>query len=250
MLIDAHTHLGTCRVFGSDVPREVLSRAMDEHAVDLAVVQPFPGAPDPAAVHDEIAALAREHPGRFAGLASLNPHLDPEVYRAEITRCVRDLGFVAVKAHAIGHALNPLTPDARMVFEVATDLGVPVMVHTGPGIPFAEPAMWIPLARAFPDTTVVLAHAGAGIFTGPAVVAAEVCSNVILETSWCNPQDIGRAVRTLGPERVMFGSDMPFNVGPELAKYRAAGLTEAQLEGPLWRTAARVFRLSVPDPTS
>ena len=104
--IDAHSHLGTCRVFDSEQPPSALLQAMDRHGIDASVVQPFPGAPDPGAVHDEIARLAREHPGRIYGVASLSPHLPVEAYRAEVRRCVRDLGFVGVKAHALGHAIK------------------------------------------------------------------------------------------------------------------------------------------------
>jgi len=242
--IDAHSHLGTCRVFDSDQPASVLLGALERHSIDATLVQPFPGAPDPRAVHDEIAGLAVEHPGRFYGVASITPHQPEDAYRAEIRRCVEDLGFVGVKAHALGHAINPRSRDARLVFETATELGVPVMVHTGHGVPFAEPTMWIPLARDYPQTTVVLAHAGAPGYTGVAVVAAEVCPNIVLETSWVTPHDLGRAIRTIGADRVLFGSDLHFNPGHELAKYEALGLPDADLEKCLGGNALRIFRLS------
>jgi predicted TIM-barrel fold metal-dependent hydrolase len=217
---------------------------MDRNGIDASVVQPFPGAPDPRAVHDDIAGLVREHPGRFYGMASLSPHQPAEAYRGELRRCVQELGFVGVKAHALGHAIHPRSRDARLIFETAADLGIPVMVHTGHGVPFAEPTMWIPLARDFPDTTVVLAHAGAPGYTGVAVIAAEVCSNMVLESSWVSPHDLGRAIKTLGAERVLFGSDLHFNPGHELAKYQSLGLSEADLEKCLGGNAARVFGLS------
>jgi predicted TIM-barrel fold metal-dependent hydrolase len=50
-------------------------------------------------------------------------------------------------------------------------------------------------------------------------------------------------VRTLGPERVMLGTDLVPNVPVELAKYRAIGLSEPQLEWCLGKTAASVFRI-------
>jgi predicted TIM-barrel fold metal-dependent hydrolase len=250
LAIDAHAHLGPCRVFDSDQRPEDLISAMDRHGIDASVVQPFPGAPDPASVHDMIAQLAKDHPGRIFGMASLTPHQDPGAYRAEVARCVRELGFVAVKAHVLGHAINPRTRDARLVFETAAELKIPVMIHTGHGVPFAEPAMWIPLAREFSETTVILGHAGAPMFTGAAIVAGEVASNIVLETSWCSPHDIGRAIRTLGPERVLFGSDLQFNPGVELAKYHAIGLDEDVLRLTLAANAVRVYSLDVPEAVS
>jgi predicted TIM-barrel fold metal-dependent hydrolase len=244
-IVDAHSHLGTCRVFDADQPPELLLAAIERHGLAASIVQPFPGAPDPRAVHDEIARLAADHVGRIFGLASVTPHQPPDAYRAEVRRCVEQLGFVGVKCHAIGHAINPRSRDARLVFETAAELGVPVMVHTGHGVPFAEPAAWIPLARAFPDTTVVLAHAGAPGYTGIAVVAAEVCPNIVLETSWTAPHDLRRAIATLGAERVLFGSDLHFNAGLELAKYRWLELPDADLALCLGGNAVRVFRLPI-----
>ena len=64
------------------------------------------------------------------------------------------------------------------------------MVHTGPGIPFALPALCIPAARKYPDLKIVLAHAGFAVFTAEAQVAATVCDNLYLETSWCIGEDL------------------------------------------------------------
>ena len=58
MILDAHMHLGECRVFDNDVSEQALMDALDRNQVDAAIVQPFPGAPDPRAVHDRIANLA------------------------------------------------------------------------------------------------------------------------------------------------------------------------------------------------
>lgn len=244
MLIDAHAHVGSCRVFGHSLEPSAMLDMMDAQGVTASIVQPFPGAPDPARVHDLIAEMARQRPGRVYGLASLTPHQPPEAYRQEIRRCVQELGFVGLKIHPIGHAVNPLTPDARLPFEVAAELDIPLMIHTGPGIPFAEPAMWIPLAREFPNTTVILAHAGWGLFTGPAILAGELCPNIVLETSWCNVSDLGRMLRVVGSERMLFGADLPLNVPVELAKYRALGLAARDLQNVLGHNAARIFRLS------
>jgi predicted TIM-barrel fold metal-dependent hydrolase len=47
----------------------------------------------------------------------------------------------------------------------------------------------------------------------------------------------------LGAHRVMLGTDHPLNVGPELAKYRALGLMQQQLDEVPGGTAERVFNL-------
>jgi len=243
VLVDSHYHLGRCRVFDLDMTEQDVLEPHDSEGFDVTLVQPYPGAPDPVATHDRIAALAASSGGRVRGFASYNPHRDPAEYFAEVSRCVRDLGFVGIKLHTIGHALNPLSVDGGTVFETARELDVPVMLHTGAGIPFADPAMVIPRAKQFPDVRIILGHAGWSIFTGSAIAVAETFDNIYLETSWCRSSDLAGIVGRVGGRRVMYGSDHPKNVVPELAKYRSAGLSQEDLDLVLGDTAAEVFRL-------
>ena len=243
MLVDSHYHLGQCRVFDLDMSEEDVLEPHDAEGFDITLVQPYPGAPDPVATHDRIAALAASSEGRVRGFVSYNPHREAAEYFAEASRCVRDLGFVAIKLHTIGHSLNPLSVDGGSVFETARELDVPVMLHTGPGIPFADPTMVVPRAKQFPEVRIILGHAGWSMFTGSAIAVAETFDNIYLETSWCRSSDLAGLVARVGARRVMYGSDHPKNVAPELAKYRAAGLPQADLDLALGGTAVEVFRL-------
>jgi predicted TIM-barrel fold metal-dependent hydrolase len=74
-------------------------------------------------------------------------------------------------------------------------------------------------------------------------VVAQLCPNVYLETSWCGTLDTAMLVRMVGSERMMMGSDAAENVGVEIAKHRSIGLSEAEIENCLGRTATRVFGL-------
>jgi predicted TIM-barrel fold metal-dependent hydrolase len=245
-IIDTHAHLGECCVFGLFATEEEMLRRMDENGVDATIVQPYPGAKDFLKRHDEIAELCAKHPGRFFGLASLNPHIGRDRYQREVERCVKELKFVGVKLHTIGHGVNPLTEDGNLVFETAHEFGIPAMVHTGAGIPFALPALCIPAAQKFPGLNIVLAHAGMGIVSAEAQVAATVCKNLYLETSWCIGEDIRWMIDTIGPDRVMMGADLPSNVPVEFAKYRALELEPGVYDQVMGKTAIDVFNLSWP----
>lgn len=244
-IIDAHAHLGKCRVFGLENTESDLIRRMDENNIDATIVQPYPGADDAPSTHDRIAELCHKYPGRFYGLASLTPHQDHDRYRQEVERCVKELKFVGVKIHTIGHSVNPLSDDADFVFNTANELGIPVMVHTGPGVPFALPALCIPPARKYPSLKIVLAHAGFAVFTADAQVAASVCSNLYLETSWCIADDIAWMISTIGSTRVMMGSDLITNIPVEIAKYKALDLKPDVLTQVMGQTAIDVFQLPV-----
>lgn len=243
-IVDAHVHLGACRVFGRNVLADDVVGPMDKFGIGVSIVQPFPGAPDPRKVHDEIYALGQDTGGRVIGLASLSPHGDPEQYRAEVTRCVTQLGFVGVKLHTWGHAVNPASSDAATVFETARELGIPVMVHTGLGAPFADPATMLNPADRFGDVPIILAHSGAGMSTAAAVAVAVRSENVLLETSWCRTLDIRAMIDAVGARRLMFGSDGADNVGVELAKYAALGLDDETRTAVLGGNARRVFGIA------
>jgi uncharacterized protein len=245
LIIDTHHHVDSCRVFDLDQPEELVLETMDANDVAATIVQPFPGPPDPIAVHDHIADMAKRHPGRIFGMVSLSPHRDRDDYHEEARRCVEDLGFVALKMHTIGHAVNPLGVDGQTIFETARDLDVPVMIHTGPGVPFADPAMLLPPAKRFPDVTIVMAHAGFGVFGGPAIAVAMECPNIVLETSWAATYEIPWALEELGAERVMFGADLAVNVATELTKYRSLDLDGRTLDAVLGGTAREVFQLDL-----
>jgi hypothetical protein len=242
-IIDAHEHLGECRVFGLKTTEDDLRQRMDECGIHAMIVQPFPGADDPIKAHDRIAELCAQYPGRFFGLASLSPHRDRSSYQREVERCVRELKFVGVKLHTIGHGVLPLSEDGNMVFQTGHDLGVPVMVHTGPGIPFALPSLCIPLARKYPNLKIILAHAGFGVFSAEAQVAASVCNNIYLETSWCIGEDILWMIQTIGPDRVMMGADLTTNIPVEVAKFKALNLDPETYAKVMSTTAIETFKL-------
>jgi uncharacterized protein len=243
-VVDAHAHLGGCCVFGITTTEEELVRRIEESAIDVTIVQPFPGSQEPVRAHDQIAELCAKYPGRFLGLASLSPHGDHKAYRREVERCVKELNFVGLKLHTIGHGVNPLSEDGDFVFSTGHDLGIPVMVHTGPGVPFALPALCIPAAHKYPRLKIILAHAGWGIFSAEAQVAASVCSNLYLETSWCLGEDIRWMISSIGANRVMMGADLPSNVPVEMAKYKALDLDSATYQQVMSGTASEVFTLA------
>jgi predicted TIM-barrel fold metal-dependent hydrolase len=244
VLVDAHHHLGDCRVFDADVGEAELVAALDEHGLDRVLVMPFPGAADPPAVHDRIAALGERTGGRVRGIVNMTPHQDRTAYAAEAERCVTALDFVALKLHTVGHAVDPTSRDGQMVFAEATRLGVAAIVHTGGvGEPFASPAHCLPAARKHPDTPIVLAHAGMGVASRQAGIVAAECPNVYLETSWCSVLDLAWLVEQVGAERLMLGSDAIENLPLELSKYRSLGLAPDELDRCLGGTASEVFRL-------
>lgn len=242
MIIDAHEHLGDCNVYDHSVSEEGLMGALDRNGIDAALVFPFPGAVDAVAVHNGIAALAKKYPGRIFGVVSLNPHKSKVEYDQEVKRCV-EMGFKGIKIHPFGHACPLNVRDAQKVFDAARQYNIPVIIHTGLGVPYTLPSVVMSPAQQYPDVKFVLAHSGAYIYSAEALLVAQQCPNVYLETSWCSAHRIKEFVDKIGPERVMFGSDLPVNIESELAKYRSL-ISGSDLQCCFAETATRVFDLA------
>lgn len=243
MIIDAHAHLGYDEIFDEDFTEAELLESQEENGIDVTLVQPAV-VHDLATVqryHDAVADLCARYPGRFYGMANPNPHLPGDEYEREVQRCVQDLEFVGIKLHPFGHAVNPCGRHGRRVFAVADALNVPVMVHTGNGLPWAAPALVAPLAEQYPNLPIVIAHAGSMMCAGEAGQLAARYANVYLEPSWTGGFLIREWVRHLGARRVMFGSDHADNAATELAKFRSIGLDEDELAFTLGETASEVF---------
>ena len=105
------------------------------------------------------------------------------------------------------------------------------------------PLLCIPPARKYTSLKIVLAHAGFAVFSAEAQVAASVCSNLYLETSWCIVDDIEWMISTIGSKRVMMGSDLIRNIPVEVAKYKALDLKPDVWAQVMGQTAIDVFRL-------
>ena len=245
MIIDVHAHLGLDLTFDEDFPRDELLAKIAEHAVDVQIVQPGTchTLAQVRAQHDAIAALCAERPGRFLGMANPSPHLPPDEYRAEVRRCVAELGFVAIKLHPLAHGVRPGSRAGREAFLAAREHGVPLMVHTGAGYPFAAPIELLPLAGEFADVSVIMAHMGQVTYAVEAAAVLAACPNVYGDTSWSPGHLLAGWYRRFGP-RLMLGTDQADNTATELAKIRTCGLTATEQDEILGGTAARLFGLA------
>jgi predicted TIM-barrel fold metal-dependent hydrolase len=99
---------------------------------------------------------------------------------------------------------------------LARELGLVVNIHSGSEI--SHPLAIGALCRRFPDVTVLMDHMGYREWVGDAIEAARDNPNLYLGTTIASfePTTVERAVRELGPERVIYGSNWP-NLYSDLA---------------------------------
>jgi hypothetical protein len=248
MIIDAHAHLGYDCVFDWEINEKELVDCCNSNDIDVAIVQPMINRPyieDTIKIHDRIHRFCKTYSGRFWGMASINPHFKLDDYEKEAIRCIKDLGFVALKINPQGHAVHPSSKDGINVFECARKLHVPVMVHTGEGSPFSDPVSILPAVEKFDGVKIILAHCGKDLFFQQALYIAKKFKNIYMEPSWTNVLYIQDIIREIGPARVMFSTDDPVNAPVELAKYRTAIKDKSALEQVFSGTAKEVFNLRI-----
>jgi predicted TIM-barrel fold metal-dependent hydrolase len=139
------------------------------------------------------------------------------------------------------------SPDESFVWpfmELAIEFDVPVLFHCGTPI-FTEPWSIEEVIARYEDAKVILGHMGHTniVYIDGSIAVAERHSNVWLETSGMPMgSKIYEAVRRVGPDRVMYGSDGPFHHPKvEQLKVQLSGLTGSDLEDVMNNTAQRLF---------
>ena len=113
-------------------------------------------------LNDHIAEVVREHPTRFAGLATI-PMQDPDLAAAELERCVRELGLrgaqigTHVDTNPLSGRLDTLNLDnaaLQPVWSTAEKLGAAIFVHPWDMVGKERmPKYWLPWLVGMPAET-------------------------------------------------------------------------------------------------
>lgn len=219
--IDAHVHLGRREAEDGRYPMassEHLITLMEKLKVDVSVVTPLAS----GLMHNWYLQRAIErYGGRLVGFYWVNPRSASGV--EDMVRMLTQGGFRGVKLRPESEGfkidnLDLLAP----IFEAAERLGVPVYIHSSYESRLSAPEAIERVAEAFPEVSILIGHMGGGSWS--AVRAAMRCENLYLETSGArSPGVILEAVKALGAERVVYGSDFPY-LRPEVERAKIGSL--------------------------
>ncbi|MEW6261925.1 MAG: amidohydrolase family protein [Thermodesulfobacteriota bacterium] len=238
------------------IPLEWTLAVMDQGGVGLGLCCAWWGPSGPLISNDEVAAAVRQYPDRLAGVASVDLYRPREAIR-ELRRCVRDLGFVALRQVQWLWNLPPTDRYYYPLYAECVELGVPMCFqvgHTGPLRP-SEPGRPIPyideVAIDFPELVIVGGHIGYP-WTQEMIAVATKHENVYIDTSAYTakrfPPELVEYLKTNGRRKVMFGSNYPMLTPRKcLAGLEDLGLDEETLALFLHGNAERVFKLARPD---
>jgi aminocarboxymuconate-semialdehyde decarboxylase len=229
--------------------------------------------------NEHVASVVAAHPARFAGMATV-PLQDVGLAIAELRHAREALGLIAVEIGTCPAGRDLDDPALAPFFEACRDLGLAIFVHPATPLIGADrmTAHYFPLIvgnpletalaisklifggvlERLPDLRICFAHGGGAFpFTlarldhgwkvrpeGPAAIPREpreYARRIHVDSLTLGPRNLRFIIEELGPDRVVLGSDYPFDMGdPDpVASVAAAGLDEATRALVEGQTAAR-----------
>jgi predicted TIM-barrel fold metal-dependent hydrolase len=163
--------------------------------------------------NDSVSQVVSKYPQRFMAFVVINPKLKNAMEVFE--KYVEEQRMVGVKCHAWWHRVDissELLPIARR----CEGKGLPLLVHLGGG---RQTGNFEVLLDNCPRLKLILAHVAIPHFQSSWKVIKEA-KNCFVDISgnYLNAHLVRRAVKALGPDKVLFGSD-----GPVPLRRRAGG---------------------------
>ena len=239
LIIDAHAHYGKFRENGINGDAEFLVETARSLGIDKICVSSIKAIKyDFHEGNRDVFEAMKRYPEVILGYVTVNPRFGEEAV-AEVKKGIREYGMVGVKLHAQIQMYPADDPCVYPVVEEAIRLKVPVKIH-------ASADETDRLADHFPDATIIMCHMGGGGDWLKGIRTAKRRDNVILDTtSSCTEVGmVEEAVRAIGAERIIYGSDMPLlNPVTQLAKVRTARINEDAKRLILGENMARILRL-------
>lgn len=233
---------------------EMLIREMDEAGIDMGVV---PIRTSDGVENDDLVALLRDYPGRFIGMAGIDPTLG-------LVKALEDIDTYVVKGSCQGIVMElpfckngPLHCNDRClwtIYEKCEAEGVPVMLQWGalfvPNLGFYDPTELDTVAAGFPKMNLIAAHAG-WPYVQEIIQVALCRRNVYLApdtymTDKCPGfQDYVCAARNMIRDRICFASAYPLLTHADIKKsYLELGLPDDVLDDIFCRNARRALNLA------
>ncbi len=227
MIIDADVHLSPLRE-GNRITVEELLRRMDRSGVERALTWLQPTYfRDVEGGNRYVYECARRFPERITGFGWVDPHFGLEKCLEEVKRCTEEYGFVGVKLNGAQNEF-PIDDERNCLplIEAIVAAGRLLAFHIGAdSFENTHPFRLAKIARRFPTATILAVHMGGAAvpdLSRAMLEFAQECPNIYLIGSAVSPLAVLRVIQQIGPERVLFGSDTPFQLmHVEVAKYRS-----------------------------
>lgn len=243
MKIDCHMHLkGDRPHWGWDDDDLIIDAAdrleIDQLCCSIPITRGIPTMDEIRAVNNSVLAAMRRYPDRLLGYCHVCPGHAESV--DEVDRCL-DQGMIGVKLY---NQYKVWDPAVFPVIEKTIRERVPILHHAAyltteefqAGQPNASHGGdFARVAALYPEATIIEAHIGGGGDWEWGIKQLRGAPSIYLDTagSVIDEGMVEMAVRELGADRVVFGTDMVMEGG--VGKVLDANLTASQREHIFWR---------------
>ncbi len=193
---------------------ETLLSLEDEADIDVAVIMPNT---QPEPQNAELAAAIRGNP-RALGCALVHPTEREPVQ--QVQQAALAWGMRGIKLMPAVHNYNVDDEIVQPVVEAAREHGLIVSIHSGPDN--CHPNRIGTVAGWVPETPIIMDHMGLPDDLDAGIQVAKANPNVFLGTTilrfhrrWGTepdtvvPTEVKKAVEVIGPEQIVFGSNLP-----------------------------------------
>ncbi len=245
-IVDSHVHLKHGDAARTEYSPEVIVETMDKVGIQKSVV--FAMSTTTRRSIEMAESAARKFPDRLIPYVYALPHYERPVVR-EIEAALSGGLFRGIKIHAGECTLAEYVVDP--VLTVAAKFGAPCLIDCAGNHPAAQR-----MARAFPNTKLIIAHMGRFLTTDKALIdqfitVAERFENVFLDLSGVVAvEKISEAVQRIGSQRLVWGSDGPDRkpdtatyARRELDKIRKLNVSEEDRNNLLGQTIRKLLRV-------
>ena len=228
MIVDCHTHWGIGWEDRDQGDPRAWLQVLDRHGVDRAFVMGHYNLHHSEAArpdNNRLAALRDRAPDRLVPFGTVWPQ-HGAAGLAEARRCLEKLGHAGLKFHPWLQGFSTADPVFGELCALAGEHGVPIVFHDGTPC-YSLPEQIGGLARRFPQTTLVLGHAGL-LWSWRSAAAAARLPNVWV--CLCGPhlRGIEWLCRTVQADRLLWGTDFGFGFADPI-EYRLGLLRRADM---------------------
>jgi predicted TIM-barrel fold metal-dependent hydrolase len=218
---------------------------IDKLCCSIPIMRGMPKPDEIKECNDDVLECMRRYPDRILGYCFINPiHYQESI--AEIERCVKN-NMIGIKLYNQFKCSDPIV---YPVIEKAIELDIPILIHAGyltdPPQAANQPNLshagdFAELAKKYPEAILIEAHIGGGGDWEWAIKSLRHSPNVYLDTSGSVIDEgiMEMAVRELGAERLVFGTDMTMEGG--VGKVLGAKITESQRENIFWKNMKAIL---------
>ena len=226
-------------------------REMDRARVEKSVLWAIPmdGETD---CNTWIASLEKKHSERFIGFVTVNVTRGEAACQKEFERGIKELKLHGLKIHPRQQKIRMNDPLVLSLAKKTRELNLPLVFHVASGdatirarksqdeadaeAQYEKSTFLTDIINVYDSHKVMAAHMG-GV-TNPTIQK----SKISFQTAGCSVDTIEYAVKAVGEDRIVFGSDYPFfSQYDEVAKVKAARISDQAKEKILSKNLERIL---------